>query len=172
MYLPITNTLFPKHIFQHTLTHITPLLYPLNTHPYHLTSPSPSSSHITPITPFPLIPSSSLSQVARRLWSKGGTLYHRIRLLPSPLSDYRLLQLMRLADVVLDTFPVGSPLHTHALALSVGTPVLTMKRLVASNQKDNDSTFSYPLSNIPSSHPPSLPFPPFYVDHEKVVSYG
>ena len=67
-------------------------------------------------------------KIARRLWSKGGTLYHRIRLLPSPLSDYRLLQLMRLADVVLDTFPVGSPMHTHALALSVGTPVLTMRR--------------------------------------------
>ena len=66
-------------------------------------------------------------KVARRLWSRGGDLYHRIRLLPSPLSDARLLQFLRLADVVLDTFPVGSPLHLHALSLSVGTPVVTLK---------------------------------------------
>ncbi len=58
---------------------------------------------------------------------RGGNLYHRIRLLPSPLSDYRLLQLLRQADLVFDTFPIGMfPFYT-ALALSAGTPVITLR---------------------------------------------
>ena len=37
-----------------------------------------------------------------------------------------MLQLLRLADLVLDPFPIGSALHANALALSVGTPIVTM----------------------------------------------
>jgi hypothetical protein len=65
--------------------------------------------------------------LVRRLWKGGGGLYHRIRLLPSPLNDRRLVQLLRQADMVLDSFPVGNFLHFHALALSVGTPVVTLR---------------------------------------------
>ena len=54
-------------------------------------------------------------------------MFHRIRLLPSPLSDQRLLQLLRQADMVLDTFPLGSSFYLLALASSVGTPVVTMR---------------------------------------------
>ena len=65
--------------------------------------------------------------LVRRLWSKGGSLYHRIRLLPSPLNDRRMIQLFKQADMVLDSFPVGNPAHFMALALSVGTPVVTLR---------------------------------------------
>lgn len=54
-------------------------------------------------------------------------MFHRIRLLPSPLSDQRLLQLLRQADMVLDTFPVGSSFYFLSLAISVGTPVITLR---------------------------------------------
>lgn len=53
---------------------------------------------------------------------RGGDFHHRIRLLPSPLSTYRLQQFLRQADMVLDTFPIGMSFHTVAMALSVGTP--------------------------------------------------
>merc|ERR1711998_607541 len=67
------------------------------------------------------------SALVRRLWRNGGSLYHRIRLLPTPLNDRRLMQLFRQADMVLDSFPVGNPAHFMALALSVGTPVVTLR---------------------------------------------
>ena len=54
-------------------------------------------------------------------------MFHRIRLLPSPLGDQRLMQLLRQADMVLDTFPVGSSFYHLSLALSVGTPVITLR---------------------------------------------
>jgi predicted O-linked N-acetylglucosamine transferase (SPINDLY family) len=59
--------------------------------------------------------------------SRGGSLFHRIRLLPTPLSDQRLLQLLRQADMVLDTFPFGASFYFLALAASAGTPVVTMR---------------------------------------------
>ena len=65
--------------------------------------------------------------LVRRLWRHGGSLYHRIRLLPTPLNDRRLMLLFRQADMVLDSFPVGSPVNFLALALSVGTPVVTLR---------------------------------------------
>ena len=65
--------------------------------------------------------------LVRRLWRHEGSLYHRIRLLPTPLNDRRLMQLFRQADMVLDSFPVGNPAHFMALALSVGTPVVTLQ---------------------------------------------
>jgi hypothetical protein len=46
-------------------------------------------------------------KLVRRLWTAGGNLYHRIRLLPTPLNDIRMLQILRQADFVLDTFPIG-----------------------------------------------------------------
>lgn len=58
---------------------------------------------------------------------RGGSLFHRIRLLPSPLSDQRLTQLLRQADMVLDTFPIGSSFYFLSLAISVGTPVITLR---------------------------------------------
>lgn len=61
------------------------------------------------------------------LFGRGGNLFHRIRLLPSSLSDQRLMQLMRQADMVLDTFPFGSSFYFLSLALSVGTPVITLR---------------------------------------------
>lgn len=64
-------------------------------------------------------------RLIRRLWKRGGILFNRIRLLPTPLSDKRLLQLFRQADVIIDTFPFGGPLSIHALGLSVGTPIIT-----------------------------------------------
>ena len=50
----------------------------------------------------------------------------RIRLLPLPIDDKRLLSLLRTADLMIDPFPIGSVMHAAALALSVGTPVVTM----------------------------------------------
>jgi hypothetical protein len=73
-------------------------------------------------------------KLVRRLWEKsshydggGPSVAHRIRLLPSTLSDYRLLQLIRQTDLVLDTFPTGSSAYFLGLALSVGTPVITLR---------------------------------------------
>jgi len=66
-------------------------------------------------------------KLVRRLWARGGNLFHRIRLLPSPLSDTRLLQLLRQADMVLDTFPIGNSFYILSLATSVGTPVITLR---------------------------------------------
>ena len=65
-------------------------------------------------------------KLIRRLWARGGTAIGRLRLLPLPIEDKRMLQLLRSADLVLDPFPIGSALHANALALSVGTPVVTM----------------------------------------------
>lgn len=65
--------------------------------------------------------------LVRRLWSNGGNLYHRIRLLPQPLNDRRLAHLIRQADMVLDSFPIGNFLSFVSLALSVGTPVVTLR---------------------------------------------
>lgn len=69
-------------------------------------------------------------QLVRRLWTSGSDsspLHQRIRLLPSPVSDERLLQLIKQADMVLDSFPLGGTLHPLALALSTGTPIITLK---------------------------------------------
>jgi hypothetical protein len=69
-------------------------------------------------------------QLVRRLWTTGSEsspLHQRIRLLPSPVSEERLLQLIKQADMVLDSFPLGGTLHPLALALSTGTPVVTLK---------------------------------------------
>jgi hypothetical protein len=66
-------------------------------------------------------------KLVRRLWAKGGTLHQRIRLLPFPIDDLRMLQLVRSVDILLDPFPIGSSLHANALALSVGTPIVTFK---------------------------------------------
>ena len=66
-------------------------------------------------------------KLVRRLWTKGGTLHQRIRLLPFPIDDLRMLQLVRSVDILLDPFPIGSSLHVNALALSVGTPIVTFK---------------------------------------------
>jgi len=53
-------------------------------------------------------------------------LQQRIRLLPTILSDDRMLNLVKRVDVVLDSFPYGGSLYHHAPALSVGTPVVTL----------------------------------------------
>ena len=66
-------------------------------------------------------------KLVRRLWDRGGDVHQRIRLLPAPLDDTRLLQLLRQADMLLDPFPFGSSFQTLALALSVGTPVVAMQ---------------------------------------------
>jgi len=66
-------------------------------------------------------------KLVRRLWTKGGNLFQRIRLLPSPLEDYRILQLLRQSDIVLDTFPSGNSLYLLSMAVSVGTPIITLK---------------------------------------------
>ena len=66
-------------------------------------------------------------RLVRRYWTRvGSALHNRIRLLPYPLSDMRLVQLMRQVDMMLDSFPIGAPLQTLALALSVGTPIVTL----------------------------------------------
>jgi len=66
-------------------------------------------------------------KLVRRLWTRGGNLHNRIRLLPTPINDHRLLQILRQSDMVLDTFPVGAPFNVIAMALSVGTPVVTLR---------------------------------------------
>lgn len=68
-------------------------------------------------------------QLVRRLWTTGShsPVHQRIRLLPSPVSEERLLQLIKQADMVLDSFPMGATLHPLALALSTGTPIVTLK---------------------------------------------
>ena len=69
-------------------------------------------------------------QLARRLWTTGSErspLHQRIRLLPAPVSEERLLQLIKQADMVLDSFPLGGSLHPLALALSTGTPVVALR---------------------------------------------
>lgn len=66
--------------------------------------------------------------LVRRLWTRAGvSLYMRIRLLPRPLNTRRLWQLMKQVDVVLDTFPLGLSATRLSLALSVGTPVVTLQ---------------------------------------------
>lgn len=80
------------------------------------------------------------------LFRSGNHLSHRIRLLPAPLSDQRLLQLFRQADLLLDTFPVGTPFDIHSLSLSVGTPVITFDNGVVLSTPSRD------LSDIRSSH--------------------
>lgn len=92
----------------------------------------PSSSPQSPSLSEHDIPLKRLSvewakKLARRLWVHGGNLHQRIRFLPTPMSDARMVQLMRQADVVLDSFPMGASLHPLGLALSVGTPVVTMR---------------------------------------------
>ena len=79
-------------------------------------------------------------KLARRLWTSGGSLHQRIRFLPSPMSDSRLLQLMRQADVVLDSFPIGASLHPLGLALAVGTPVVTMRAGVLLRSSPSQAT--------------------------------
>ena len=66
-------------------------------------------------------------KLIRRLWTRGGDLFNRIRLLPAPLNDKRLLQLLQQADLVLDCFPIGGSFYFLSLAISVGTPVVTMR---------------------------------------------
>jgi hypothetical protein len=65
-------------------------------------------------------------RLVRRLWAGDSSLSNRIRLLPAPVDSQRLLELLRSADLALDTFPLGSSVQTLALALSVGTPVVTL----------------------------------------------
>ena len=65
--------------------------------------------------------------LVRRLWKNGPNLHQRVRLLPAPLPDRQLLALYKQVDLVLDSFPVGTPAHYVELALSVGTPVMTMR---------------------------------------------
>jgi hypothetical protein len=77
-------------------------------------------------------------RLVRRLWSKGGNVHQRIRLLPTPLSDIRLIQLMRKVDMILDTFPIGGSLHPLGLALSVGTPIITLNSGVLIPYSSND----------------------------------
>lgn len=107
----------------------------------------PSSTSLSPsFSEFRNAPRKVLSiewgkRLARRLWSNGGNLHQRIRLLPAPLSDFRLLQLIRQSDLVLDSFPIGSSLHPLSLALSVGTPIVTFRggtllRMSAKEGKD------------------------------------
>jgi hypothetical protein len=89
-------------------------------------------------------------KLVRRLWSRGGTLYHRIRLLPAPLSDQRLLQLLRHADMMLDSFPYGVSLHTASLALSVGTPIVTLRSGVLLHTPREDLA---QIRSLLSTHP-------------------
>ena len=77
-------------------------------------------------------------KLVRRLWARGGSLYHRIRLLPSPLSDKRMIQLFRQADMVLDTFPIGISSHYLSLSLGAGTPVITMRSGVLLNTPESE----------------------------------
>ena len=65
-------------------------------------------------------------QLVRRLWSRSDNLSQRIRLLPTTFNDGRLLKLFKQADMILDTFPIGLSFHFHAMALSVGTPIITL----------------------------------------------
>ena len=58
--------------------------------------------------------------------------------MPSLLSDDRLLQMLRQADMVFDTFPLGSSLYFSALAVSVGTPVVTMESGTRLKTPSND----------------------------------
>lgn len=87
---------------------------------------------------------------------RGGGLYHRIRSLPYPLNDERLLQLLRQADLVLDTFPIGVSQHALSLALSTGTPVITLRpgTIVATAKDDlqeirsKASQYAHPLRGL------------------------
>jgi hypothetical protein len=66
-------------------------------------------------------------KLVRRLWSAAGpAIAHRIRLLPEALSPRRLHLLIRDADALLDTFPLGSSMDLLSPALFYGTPVITM----------------------------------------------
>jgi hypothetical protein len=66
-------------------------------------------------------------KLVRRLWTAGGSaIAHRIRLLPEALSSRRLHQLIQDADVLLDTFPLGSSIDLLAPALYHGTPIVTI----------------------------------------------
>jgi hypothetical protein len=56
-----------------------------------------------------------------------GNAHQRIRLFPQPLSDSRLISLMKQVDIILDTFPIGNSLYPLALGLSVGTPIITLR---------------------------------------------
>jgi hypothetical protein len=88
-------------------------------------------------------------KVVRRLWAKAGNLYHRIRLLPSPLSDYRLLHILSQADMVLDSFPIGGSFHVNSLALSVGTPVVTFSSgSLLSTPKEDLKNIKIYLNNV------------------------
>lgn len=98
-------------------------------------------------------------KLARRLWVSGGNLHQRIRFLPSPMSDSRLLQLMRQADVVLDSFPMGASLHPLGLALSVGTPVVTMRSGVLLRASPSQSSeLRKSLQHIHGRHSSNLAF--------------
>lgn len=66
-------------------------------------------------------------KLVRRLWAGAGSaIAHRIRLLPEALSSRRLYHLIQDADLVLDTFPLGSSIDLLAPAFYYGTPVVTM----------------------------------------------
>ena len=51
----------------------------------------------------------------------------RIRLMPHPFSEQRLVQLFSVADVAIDSFPLGGSFSMHALALSCGLPIVTLE---------------------------------------------
>jgi hypothetical protein len=77
-------------------------------------------------------------RLVRRLWAGDNTLANRIRLLPDVVDSRRMLELLRLADVALDTFPIGSSMQTLALALSVGTPVVALANGLSLPPSRND----------------------------------
>jgi hypothetical protein len=90
-------------------------------------SPSSPSSEGDELKPRYLSSMEWAKKLLRRLASKSDPLVRqRIRLLPQPLNDARLLQLMKQVDVILDTFPYGLSLYPLGLGLSVGTPIVTL----------------------------------------------
>lgn len=65
-------------------------------------------------------------RLVRRLWAGDTTLSNRIRMLPHVVGNRRMMELLRLSDLALDTFPVGSSPQVFAYALGVGTPVVCL----------------------------------------------
>jgi hypothetical protein len=93
--------------------------------------------------------------LVRRLWTRAGASLHmRIRLLPTPLSTRRLWQLMKQSDVVLDAFPLGLSATRLGLALSVGTPVVTLQPgLVLSTPRDDLQELRHRLAQLHHAQP-------------------
>lgn len=90
-------------------------------------------------------------QLIRRLWLKGDQLHQRIRLLPTPYNNERLVQLMKQVDIILDTFPIGNSLYPLGLGLSVGTPIISINSGILLPFSHLNHTFSKQFPDI-SSH--------------------